>query len=84
MAAVQRPLSLASFTDTEGQAAWKSLPSWYLVCTEDNMIPPPAQELFAKRMGATIRSVPASHAPFISRPNDVADFIALAAESLEK
>jgi pimeloyl-ACP methyl ester carboxylesterase len=83
MAAVQRPLSIASFTDLEGPAAWKSLPSWYLVCTEDNMIPPPAQELLAKRMGATVRSVSSSHAPFMSKPKDVADIITLAAESLD-
>jgi pimeloyl-ACP methyl ester carboxylesterase len=84
MAAVQKPLSIASFTDVEGPAAWKSFPSWYLVCTEDNMIPPPAQEMLANRMGATVRSVPSSHAPFMSRPKDVADIIVLAAESLGK
>ncbi len=84
MAAVQRPLSVASFTGPEGVPAWKSIPSWYLVCTNDNMIPPPAQELLAKRMHATVRSVPSSHAPFMSHPQEVADIIALAAESLSK
>ncbi|MBN3947262.1 MAG: alpha/beta hydrolase [Nostoc sp.] len=82
MAAVQRPLSVASFTDKEGVPAWKMIPSWYLVCTDDHMIPPPAQEFMAKRMGATVQSVPASHAPFVSRPQEVADIIALAAASL--
>ena len=82
MAAVQRPLSVASFTAKEGVPAWKTIPSWYLTCTEDQMIPPPAQEFMAKRMGATVRSVPSSHAPFMSRPPEVADIIALAASSL--
>ena len=82
MAAVQRPLSVASFTESEGAAAWKTIPSWYLVCTEDQMIPPPAQEFLAKRMNATVRSVPSSHAPFMSRPQEVADIIVLAAESI--
>ena len=82
MAAVQRPLSVASFTDAEGAPAWKSIPSWYLVCTEDQMIPPPAQEFLAKRMNATVRSVSSSHAPFFSHPKEVADIIALAAESV--
>jgi pimeloyl-ACP methyl ester carboxylesterase len=82
MAAVQRPLSVVSFTEAEGTPAWKTIPSWYLVCTEDQMIPPPAQEFLAKRMNATVRSVPSSHAPFMSRPHEVADIIALAAESI--
>jgi pimeloyl-ACP methyl ester carboxylesterase len=82
MAAVQRPLSIASFTGKEGVPAWKTIPSWYLVCTNDHMIPPPAQEFLAKRMGATVMSVPSSHAPFVSHPHEVADIIALAAASL--
>ena len=82
MGAVQRPLSLASFTGEETTPAWKTIPSWYLVCTDDHMIPPPAQEFMAKRMGATVRSVPSSHAPFMSKPQAVADIIALAAESV--
>jgi pimeloyl-ACP methyl ester carboxylesterase len=83
MAAVQRPLSVASFTGKEGVPAWKTIPSWYLVCTNDHMIPPPAQEFLAKRMGATVQSVPSSHAPFMSHPHEVADIIALAAASLD-
>jgi pimeloyl-ACP methyl ester carboxylesterase len=82
MAAVQRPLSMASFTGEETTPGWKTIPSWYLVCTDDHMIPPPAQEFMAKRMGATVRSVHSSHAPFQSNPQAVADIIALAAESV--
>jgi pimeloyl-ACP methyl ester carboxylesterase len=83
MATVQRPLSVASFTDAETSVAWKTLPSWYLICTDDHMIPPPAQELMATRMKATVRKVASSHAPFISHPQDVVDIIVLAAESLK-
>jgi pimeloyl-ACP methyl ester carboxylesterase len=82
MAAVQKPLSFAAFGGKETSPAWKALPSWYLVCTEDKMIPPPAQEFLAKRMNATVRSVASSHCPFVSHPDAVADIIALAAESL--
>jgi pimeloyl-ACP methyl ester carboxylesterase len=82
MAAVQKPLNMASFTGEETTPAWKHIPSWYLVCTDDQMIPPPAQEFMAKRMGATVRSVASSHAAFMSKPQAVADLIALAAESL--
>jgi pimeloyl-ACP methyl ester carboxylesterase len=84
MAAVQKPLALAAFGGKEGVPAWKTLPSWYLVCTEDQMIPPPAQEFLAKRMNATVRSVPSSHCPFMSKPEAVADIIALAAEAIDK
>jgi pimeloyl-ACP methyl ester carboxylesterase len=82
MAAVQKPLSIASFTDTSGAPAWKKVPSWFLVSTADQMIPPSAQEFFAKRMRATTRSVAASHASLVSRPQEVAEIITLAAASL--
>ena len=82
MAAVQKPLNLAGFDGVEGKPAWKTIPSWYLVCTDDQMIPPPAQEFMAKRMNATVRSVRSSHAPFMSQPQAVVDLIALAAESV--
>ena len=82
MAAVQRPLSMASFTQGEAEPAWKNIPSWYLVCTADHMIPPPAQEFMADRMKATVRRVESSHSPFMSKPEDVAAIIAEAAESV--
>jgi pimeloyl-ACP methyl ester carboxylesterase len=84
MSAVQKPLSIASFAGKETAPAWKTIPSWYLLCTDDQMIPPPAQEFLAKRMNATVRSVASSHCPFLSKPHEVADIIALAAESLDK
>lgn len=84
MAAVQKPLAFASFSGKETTPAWKTIPSWYLLCTEDKMIPPPAQEFMSKRMNATVRSVASSHCPFVSHPEAVADIIALAAESLNQ
>jgi pimeloyl-ACP methyl ester carboxylesterase len=82
MSVVQKPLSLASFAGAEGEPAWKSIPSWYLLCTDDQMIPPPAQEFMAGRMKATKRSVASSHSPFMSKPQAVTDIITLAADSL--
>lgn len=81
MAVVQKPLAATSFTDKCGVPAWKSIPSWYLQCTDDQMIPPPAQAFLAERMGATVRSVAASHAVFMAHPADVAGIIELAAKS---
>ncbi len=81
MAVVQKPLNVASFGAACGVPAWKTLPSWYLECTEDQMIPPPAQAFMAERMGATVRSVPASHAVFMAHPGEVAEIIGLAAAS---
>jgi pimeloyl-ACP methyl ester carboxylesterase len=82
MAVVQKPLSLASFTGKCGTPAWKTVPSWYLECSDDNMIPPPAQAFMAERMGATVRSVASSHAAFMAHPNEVAEIIGLAAASI--
>ena len=81
MAVVQKPLGVASFTAKCGAPAWKTIPSWYLQCTDDQMIPPPAQGFMAERMGATVRTVAASHAVFMAHPDAVADIIGLAAAS---
>jgi pimeloyl-ACP methyl ester carboxylesterase len=81
MAAVQNPLSMASFTDKAGAPAWKDIPSWYVVASNDHMIPPQAEEFMAKRMGATTRTIPASHAAMVAHPKEVAEMIFQAAES---
>ncbi len=60
----------------------ETIPSWYLVCTDDRMIPPPAQQFMAARMKAQVRSVAASHAVFMAHPEAVADLIVAAAESV--
>ena len=80
MAVTQRPFSLRSFAAKSGPPAWKYIPSWYLVSSNDQMIPPKAEEFMAKRMGATVHTVPASHASMVSHPKEVVDII-LAAES---
>lgn len=84
MAAVQKPLAFAAFTGMSARPAWKTLPSWYLQCTDDQMIPPAAQAFMAERMGATVRSVASSHAPFMAHATEVAEIIALACETISK
>jgi pimeloyl-ACP methyl ester carboxylesterase len=59
--------------------AWKSHPSWYLVATNDEAIPPDAERMFAKRMGATIIEVPSSHLAMVSHPAEVVRLIEAAA-----
>jgi pimeloyl-ACP methyl ester carboxylesterase len=62
MAATQRPWSAAALSAPSGPSAWKSIPSWYLVGTEDKAIPAATQRFMAERATATIEEVPASHA----------------------
>ena len=59
--------------------AWRAKPSWYLVTTQDRMIPPPAQHTMAERIGATVSEVTASHSVYVSQPEAVATLIAQAA-----
>ena len=79
MFAVQQALASSAFTDVMGEPAWKSLPSWYLVATNDEAIPPDAERQFAGRMGAVTIEVPSSHVAMVSHPADVADLIKKAA-----
>ncbi len=79
MYATQQVLAGSTFNDVMGIPAWKSLPSWYLVATEDQAIPPDAERLFASRMGATTIEVVASHVAMVSHPGEVAQFITTAA-----
>jgi pimeloyl-ACP methyl ester carboxylesterase len=81
MAAVQRPLNFASFAGKQGSPAWRTLPSHYLVCTDDKMIPPDAQRFMATRMGAVEKTAPSSHAAFMAHAKEVTDIILLAAQS---
>ncbi len=73
--AVQQALAGSAFTDVMGVPAWKSLPSWFLVATEDQAIPPDAERLFASRMGATTVEVPSSHVAMVSHPDEVTRLI---------
>jgi pimeloyl-ACP methyl ester carboxylesterase len=82
MYAVQQPISLSTFEAVMGEPAWKSLPSWYLVATNDEAIPPDAERMFAKRMGATTVEVPSSHVAMVSHANDVVQLIESASEAV--
>jgi pimeloyl-ACP methyl ester carboxylesterase len=62
-----------------GEASWRTKPSWYLVTSQDRMIPPPAQHTMASRIGATVTEVAASHSVYVSQPEAVATLIAQAA-----
>lgn len=79
MAISQVPWGLEALNGTVSNAAWKSKPSWYLVTTEDLMIPPDAQRGMAKRAGSTVVEVKASHSVFLSHPDAVASLIEQAA-----
>jgi pimeloyl-ACP methyl ester carboxylesterase len=61
------------------EAAWRIKPSWYLVATDDRMIPPPAQLAMAERTGATVTEIPGSHSIYLSQPAAVAALITQAA-----
>jgi pimeloyl-ACP methyl ester carboxylesterase len=80
MFAVQQALSASTLGDVMGVPAWKSLPSWYMVATNDQAIPPDAERLFAKRMGATTVEVSSSHVAMVSHPEDVIKLTESAAE----
>ena len=80
MYAVQQALAASAFGDVMGIPAWKALPSWYLVATNDEAIPPDAERLFASRMGATTIEVPSSHVAMVSHPDEVTQLIKTAAE----
>ena len=79
--AVQQPLAGSTFTDVMGVPAWKSLPSWYLVATRDQAIPPDAERLFATRMGATTVEVPSGHLAMVSHPDEVTQLITTAVDA---
>jgi pimeloyl-ACP methyl ester carboxylesterase len=80
MAATQKPINGKSFGETMPAAAWKTIPSWYIVSTEDHAINPDVQRYYAKRIEATTTEIKASHVPFLSHPRDVARVIEAAAK----
>jgi pimeloyl-ACP methyl ester carboxylesterase len=79
MADSQVPWGLDALGGTISEPAWKAKPSWYMVTTEDRMIPPDAQRLMSKRAGATVVEVKASHSVYVSQPQAVAQLIEMAA-----
>lgn len=79
MGATQKPINGAIFQAAVAAAAWKSIPSWYMVATNDRAVNPELQRIFAKRMGATTVEIASSHLPMLSHPAAVARLIEQAA-----
>ena len=79
MSAVQKPLSSVTFGQSVPVAAWKTIPSWYVVGQEDKTIDPDLERFYAKRMGAHTTEIKASHVPFISHPKEITRIIEEAA-----
>jgi pimeloyl-ACP methyl ester carboxylesterase len=77
MAATQKPINSVVFEQTVDNAAWKTIPSWYLVSQEDQAILPELQRFMAKRMGAKTTEIAASHVAFISHPSEVVKTIGI-------
>ncbi|WP_019061085.1 alpha/beta fold hydrolase [Streptomyces prunicolor] len=75
----QVPWGVAALAGAVTEPAWQTKPSFYLVATDDRMIPPPAQRLMAERAGATVTETGGSHAVYVSKPAEVAAFIKQAA-----
>jgi pimeloyl-ACP methyl ester carboxylesterase len=82
MADSQVPWGVGALSGTISEPAWRSKPSWYLVATEDRMIPPPAQRSMAGRAGSKVSEVQGSHAVYVSQASAVADLIEGAALSV--
>jgi pimeloyl-ACP methyl ester carboxylesterase len=79
MADSQVPWGVNALGGTISEAAWRIKPSWYLLTTEDRMIPPSAQRAMSERTGATVTEVAASHSVYVSQPAAVASLIRQAA-----
>jgi pimeloyl-ACP methyl ester carboxylesterase len=82
MYAVQQPISMGAFDDVMGVPAWRSQPSWFLVATNDEAIPPDAERQFAARMGATTVEVATGHLAMVSHPDAVTELIQTAAKAV--
>jgi pimeloyl-ACP methyl ester carboxylesterase len=83
MADAQLPWGIEALQGAVTQPAWKSRPTWYLVATDDRMIPPAAQRAMAKRAGAAVTEVAGSHAIYVSQPEAVARLIVTAARETQ-
>jgi pimeloyl-ACP methyl ester carboxylesterase len=81
MHAAQQPVSMTVFEDVMGTPAWKSLPCWYLVSSNDEAIAPDAERMFAERIGAETVEVPASHVAMVSHPDAVVKLVEAAART---
>jgi pimeloyl-ACP methyl ester carboxylesterase len=81
MADSQVPWGVGALDGAVSEPAWRTKPSWYLVATDDRMIPPAAQRFMSKRAGATVVESAGSHAIYVSRPKEVASIIEKAAQT---
>jgi pimeloyl-ACP methyl ester carboxylesterase len=81
MADSQVPWGVGALAGSITDPAWRTKPSWYLVATEDRMIPPAAQRAMSERAGSTVAEIAGSHAIYVSQPAAVAALIAEAARS---
>jgi pimeloyl-ACP methyl ester carboxylesterase len=79
MADSQVPWGVEALNGAVSEPAWRSRPSWYLVASDDRMIPPPAQRFMSERAGATVIEAAGSHSIYVSQPRVTADLIARAA-----
>lgn len=81
MAVTQKPLTSSVFTATTQVAAWRTIPSWFVVAENDNVINPDLERFFAKRMSAETTEIDSSHVVFMSHPEEVVDVIEAAARA---
>jgi pimeloyl-ACP methyl ester carboxylesterase len=83
MAVAQKPINQSIFVEKSGPPAWKQLPTWYQISEGDHAIPPAVEQMFAKQMNATTISINASHASYVSHPNEIAQFILNATKGIK-
>src|SRR3989475_1851982 len=83
MADSQVPWGVEALSGRISEPAWKAKPSWYLIATDDKMIPPDAQRSMSKRAGSTVVEVKGSHAIYVSQPSAVAALVEQAAKSVK-
>jgi pimeloyl-ACP methyl ester carboxylesterase len=79
MADSQVPWGVNALAGAVSEPAWRTKPSWYLIATEDHMIPPPAQQAMSERAGSTVVEAKGSHSIYVSQPQAVADLVKAAA-----
>ena len=82
MADSQVPWGVAAAEASIADPAWRLKPSWYLIATDDRMIPPAAQRAMAERADAKVTETPGSHSVYVSRPEPVAELIKTAAAAV--
>ena len=82
MADAQVPWGVDALGATISEAAWRRKPSWYLVATDDRMIPPPVQREMSERAGSTVEEAAGSHAIYVSQPAAVAELVKKAASEV--